>query len=231
MKNRDHDYMKKFHDNQAGNVFIFILLGIVLFAALGFVVARGMRSETTSAMSQREAELAAVDILSYAQKLERAVSKLRARGISENNIDFTNPVVNGYAYSSPQANSFQIFKKEGGGVTWQNPVARANDNSPWLFTGQTCIVDIGTGGTGCDSDSVSNEELLAVLPKLSALVCAEINKRLGITSLPTGGAVSNSKFTGTYSDNASPSNTAGRTAACFEDASGDKNFYYVLIAR
>ena len=35
---------------------IIVLMGIVLFAALAFVVARGMRSETTTAMSQRQAE-------------------------------------------------------------------------------------------------------------------------------------------------------------------------------
>lgn len=223
--------MKTETNTQSGNVFMFILLGIVLFAALGFVVSRGMRTETTTAMSQRQAELAAVDILDYAQKIERAVSKLLARGISENDIDFTNNVVAGYPHTPVLPNANRVFDTTGGNVSWRNPEDLANDGSPWLFTGETCIPDVGNGGAGCSSDSVKNEELLAVLPNLDTNVCDEINKRLSIAALPVGGDVSTDKFTGSFADGQKPTNTAGLTAACFENAGGDKIFYFVLIAR
>ncbi len=216
-------------NRESGNVFLIILLGVALFGALAFVVARGMRSETATGISRRQAELAAVDILDHAQRLERAVNKLRSRGVSENDIDFTNGVVTGYAHTPVLTGAEAVFDKAGGGASWKNPYPSANDGSPWLFTGSTCIVDIGTGSAGCNSNTASDEELLAVLPNVKANVCEEINKRLHITPMPSGGGFSNTKFTGAYADNASPPTTA-LNAACFT-VGGNYHFYYVLLAR
>ena len=48
---------------ESGNAFLIVMLGIALFAALAFTVSRSMRSDNTSRLSQREAVLAAADIL------------------------------------------------------------------------------------------------------------------------------------------------------------------------
>ncbi len=223
--------MTKINNRQSeyGNVFLIILLGVALFGALAFVVARGMRSETATGISRRQAELAAVDILDYAQRLERAVNKLRSNGVSENDIDFTNSIVTGYSHTPTLTTKEAVFDKAGGGASWKSPHPDANDGTQWLFTGSTCVVDIGTGAAGCTGNGVRDEELLAVLPNLKQPVCEEINKRLGISSMPSGGGYSMTKFTGTYSDNAAPPTTA-LNAACFT-AGGNFNFYYVLLAR
>jgi hypothetical protein len=217
-------------NSERGNVFLFVLLGLILFAALAFVVSRGMRSETTTGISQRQAELAAVDILDYAQRLQRAVAKLSSRGVSENDIDFTNTVVAGYGHTPATPLTSRIFEKTGGSVSWKEPEERANDGSHWMFTGETCIVDIGTGGTGCETDADNNEELLAVLPNLKLSVCTEINKRLNITPMPSGGSTSTSQFTGSYGDDSTPTGTDGLSTACFVSG-GNYTFYSVLLAR
>ena len=67
--------------SERGNVFIFILLGLVLFAALSFTVARGFRSDTTSQMTDRQAELLATEIITYGQQMERTVNRLRRNGL------------------------------------------------------------------------------------------------------------------------------------------------------
>lgn len=215
--------------NQSGNVFLFVLLGVALFAALAFVVSRGMRSESATGLSRNQAELSAVDIIDYAQNLERGVNRLRDHSVSENDIDFTNGVVTGYEHSPVLPDTDQVFSKTGGGISWKNPETNVNDGSPWIFTGKMCIVNIGTGGTGCEGNSVNDEELVAVLPNLKANVCEELNKRLGISPMPSGGHISTTKFTGTYSDDASPG-TDGLPAACFT-AGGNFYFYYVLLPR
>lgn len=218
------------HNTQSGNVFLFVLLGVALFTALAFVISRGMRSDSATGISQRQSELAAVDIIDYAQGLERAVTKLRQRGVSENDIDFTNAFVAGYSHTPVQPSENKVFERAGGGVSWKDGPPDANDGSPWLFTGATCIPDVGAGGAGCESDGVNNEELLAVLPNLKVSVCQEIDKRLGITAIPSGGTISASQFTGTFADNGAPSGVDGRTAACVLSG-GNYYFYYVLLAR
>ena len=93
--------------------------------------------------------------------------------------------------------------------------------------------DIGTGATGCDTDSIANEELIIVLPNIVDIVCEEINKRLNISGTPvdTGGGASSTKYQGSFADGTEiilpggPFNTA-----CFSDGTNN-HFYSVLIAR
>ena len=54
---------------EAGNVFLFILLGIVLFATLSYIMSRGFRTTGTDQISDRRAELAATEIMNFSQQL------------------------------------------------------------------------------------------------------------------------------------------------------------------
>ena len=222
-----------FRRGECGNVFMFILLGVILFAALAFVMSRGFRSDTTTAMSQRQAELLAVDILSYGQRLERAVGTLQRKGISESDISFFNEAIAGYDHIPAEGDSQKVFHPSGGTATWKSPPPKANDGSAWHFTGHSCVTGIGTGGTGCAANAVgTDEDLIAVLPNVNATVCAAINKRLGIDPMPSNGgaAYSGTKFTGDFSDGSEIDLGDKYNAACYEQGAAH-DFYYVLIAR
>lgn len=218
---------------ESGNVFLIILVAVVLFAALAFTISRGFRSSTTTTMSDREIALAATDIITYAQQVSRGVDRLRRKGVSENDISFDQSDVSGYTHSSPQPDSNKVFNPSGAGVTWKSPQAGANDGSSWVFTGATCIGDMGTGATGCDSDTDSNEELIAVLPNVIDDLCTEINDRLSISSIPadTGGGASSTKFTGSFADGTEIILAGGPyNEACFSRG-GNNYFYSVLLVR
>lgn len=217
---------------QRGNVFFIILIAVALFAALAFTISRSMRSETTTAMSAKTAALAASDIMAYAQRLERAVDRLRSKGISESDIDFTNSVsIEDYSHTPALTAEYQIFGT-GGGVTWQNPPKGSNDGTLWQFVPENCIADIGKGGAGCESDGVDNEEILLVLPNVDQTLCKEIDKRLGISPVPASGALTLSPYTGSgsFADGGVATGVDGKNAACFYDGSAYQ-FYYVLLAR
>lgn len=218
--------------HEDGNVFIFILLGIVMFVALTLTLTRGMRGETAGTMTAQKAALAAADILDYAQRIEHAVDFLRRRGISESDISFEQDSDTDYsAHARPD--SSKIFHADGGKATWKKPPAGANDGSDWYFIGTTCIADLGAGATGCDTDSVSNEELLAVLANIDPIVCQDINRRLGITGIPadTGGGASGTKYIGTFADGTEIILAGGPfSTACFSRG-GSYYFYTVLLAR
>lgn len=219
---------------EAGNVFIIILLGVALFAALSYTMSRGMRGENTRKMSEQQALLKASTILDSAQKFERAVNRLRRQNISENDISFDQAIVAGYDHTPAQADGNKVFHPNGGSISWQYPPEDANDGSAWFFTGETCIADIGSGATGCDSDgSTRNEELLAVLSNVNEAVCTEINDRLGITDIPadTGGGADTTLYQGNFDDGTEIILAGGPfEAACFSRG-GNNFFYQVLIAR
>lgn len=206
---------------ERGNVFLFILIGVILFAALSFTTMRGFRGETTNRMSEREAALAASDILTYAQRLQRGVDRLRRRGTSESDIDFTNP--------GPDENS--VFNTQGGAVSFQDPPTGASTGT-WIFTGSTCVVGVGTGAAGCDSDTnTRNEELLVVLPDIDEAVCTAINSRLDIDPTPAdaGTGHSTTAFAG-FADGTELNLVDSPPTACYTDGS-DFHFYSVLLER
>lgn len=228
LQNKSHKTSK-----ESGNVFVIILVAIVLFSALSFTISRGLRSDTTEQMSGQRVTLSASTILNSAQILERGVNKLRRKSVSENDISFDQDFEAGYEHTPTQPDNHKIFDVTGGTISWQRPPENASDNSPWFFTGSTCIQDLGNGGSGCDSDSTSNEELIAALPGLFESVCEEINDRLGISGIPadTGGGISTTQFTGTFADDTEIILAGGPfPSACFSNG-GTYIFYHVLLER
>jgi hypothetical protein len=220
--------------HERGNVFVFILLGIVLFASLSFFIAKGMRSQTTEGLKGRKAELAAADILSYAQSLERGINRLRMKNVSENDISFESAQDMAYAHTPAVDNAQKLFHPAGGAISWQAPAQDVNDGSDWVFTGGTCIPDLGTGAAGCGSDgNIRNQDLLAVLPNVVEGVCEALNDRLNITGIPadSGGGASITKFTGDFAEDTELILLGGPfTSACFSRGGGFY-FYSVLLAR
>ena len=218
-------------NNSSGNAFLFILIGVALFAALSMTLARSMRSDTATTMSGRKVVLAASEILDYAQHLTRGVDTLRRKGVSESDISFDNDFVAGYDQGQLATND--IFSPQGGRVRWSNPPPGANDGSDWVFSGDTCLEGVGTGTVGCESDGVAtNEDLVAVLPNMNQAVCEEINMRLGIDTVPAlpGGTYSPEKFAGNFVDGTYLSADSSKGSSCFLK-SGDYYFLAVLLAR
>lgn len=217
--------------SQSGNIFFIILLGVVLFAALSYMVSKSLQSESADKISKREAALAAADIIAYTQKIERTVHRLRSKSISENDISFDNPIVSGYDHDPVQSEKNKIFGA-GGRLAWQAPQTNINNGENWIITGSTCVSGIGQGAAGCHSDSLSNEELLLVLPNLKDSVCSELNKALELTTsiTDTGTGYSTTKYTGSFADGTRIATATPYKAACVTRA-GSNYFYSVLIER
>jgi len=223
--------------SERGNVFLFILLGVALFGALSFTIARGFHSDTTSTMSTRQAELAASDILNYAQRMERAVNRLRRKGCSENEISLQrdangNGIIQDtsgdhFNSNAPTDKSCHIFHTDGTNFTY-NKINGYDYN----ISGANGII-----GIGCDG-SQQCTELTFIIKNVDESLCEELNQKLNVTGIPTdtNGASGFSVFRGTFLNLASIGNTdanlAGQTSACYMDS--DDNmfiFYHVMLVR
>jgi hypothetical protein len=219
-----------------GNVFFYILIAIVLFAALSYAVSRN-RGGNTNIYTQEQAKLAAQEIIEHGNTVANAVQKLRLRGCSDAEISFENTVIGGYTNGTNT--SCQVFHTDGGNINVPNFNQNFYDSSaPALneisFNGENNIIGLAS----------SDAELISYVSRLDQNICDTINQTLNVVNsysdadgLDAGDNTHN--FTGTYSTTPETlcDGTADNTYAgcCFESTGCDTgscyHFYQVLIAR
>ncbi|MCB1532876.1 MAG: hypothetical protein KDJ35_08400 [Alphaproteobacteria bacterium] len=222
---RQNNALETIRRYQSGNAFLIILLGVVLFAALSFTVARSMRSSTTTKLSGREITLAVSDLMDYTQKVERAVNRLRRKGCSENELSFENDIVAGYTNAgAPGDGSCNIFSTNGGNVTWRTFSFGAQNFEYW---GNDAVQDIGT---------TNSDLMMTLLINGETTLCSALNKQIGLGSTIAIGSGDEdaSLFTGSFGDSGTEtiSETPSETTACFDPDGGEGYyFYHVLLER
>ncbi len=188
---------------ESGNVFLIILIGIAMFAALMFTFSRGIQ-QGTEGMNGREAELAASDIVSYGQQVQRGVERVISRGVSETDISFANPTDTNYTNPNCSGdNRCLVFHPEGGAVTWKTPPQGVNYTSAAYFIGPNRV---GSADGVTINIGTSERDLVIMLP-VSEHICAAINGLTSKLDTWTNGGTANvaTRFIGNY--------TAGGTSA------------------
>lgn len=222
--------------SQAGNVFIIILAGVVLFGALLFTFSRSA-DKGTGNLTKQQAKIAAQEILSYAKLVEKAVDRVRRNGCSENEISFVNAVVGGYSNASaPGDGSCDIFDFSGGKIDFASASPSwTTGTNDWQFNSVFQVTNVGeTCGTASCAD------LSIGLNNISNNVCISINNllALGVSTIPVDSDYNFSAFTGSFgipvdiADEAGSSALAGQQSGCvYSTADAQNIFYHVLLAR
>lgn len=225
-------------NSQAGNVFMIILLAIAMFGALAFTISRSMRSSSVTTMSERTVDLAASDMISFAQGLQRAVDRVRSNGCSENEISFENPVVAGYANAGTPSDKCKIFSPDGGAATWRKAPEGAATDLNWRFLSNKIGKADGTKIFG-----TTGEDLVVALSGVNIQVCDKINEKVsGYTSWESTGAHNaTTKFIGAFTAGGDGINRANLwpipESGCFCDTGGTCSdtttnvFYHTLLTR
>lgn len=234
------DRSKRMFRQQSGNVFLIILVGIAMFAALMFTFSRGVRQGTES-MGGREAELAASDIVAYGQQVQRGIERMIARGISEEDISFANNIDTNYGVAAcTNGNTCLVFDPAGGSVVWKAPPSNVNSGETYFY-GPNRVGS--TDGTTKDIGT-SERDLVMLLP-VNAEVCDAINAITNKhqTWVSAGNHNATIRFISSY--DLAPGTVISRdnetdqpTTGCFCDGAGatcdstDPHFFYnVLLAR
>ena len=233
--------------HQSGSIFFYILLGVVLFGALAFTMTRGMRSQSTDALSQRELELAASEMIERAQIIGRAVSKLRSNQISETDFCFSHERnaekteeiytrVSGCAQAQNK-----IYNEQGGALTyanlpkkWLQPDRAENPGfGEWIFSASNSVIGFGTG----DMSQPGSADLIAYVNFLKEPLCAAMNKALGISGIPDNkeSFKPDTPYIGRFEVDGKIEaiDLSGKNAGCFRNNSGGESyvFYTVLLER
>ncbi len=251
--------MRTYRKYERGSVMLWIMVAVGLFASLSFVVSENMRGGSPELLSREVAKTHANEIIQFSSSVRRAIQTLRIDGVSDSEISFENSVVNGYTNPGCTGESCKVFSGAGGGISYVRPSEDwlITDHSSkdhyrtWLFSGSTCIANVGSGDESCDVAGTSDEELVIFLPYINKIICEEINKKLGF-NLPDGIALqegtsawdntaATAKFTGTYVNGNEIGDGATEyrnvRSGCFEGSAGGTppagtyHFYKVLLAR
>ncbi|MCE7886996.1 MAG: hypothetical protein DYH13_05770 [Alphaproteobacteria bacterium PRO2] len=232
--------------SQHGNALWFILVAIVLLAALTVLLSRsGTNVDQSGDVEQQR--IKASQILRWAKGVESAVEQMKLRGISESDISFENTVTaQDYSNASCDAhkdpNECKIFATGGGGQNYLTPPSgSAAPGSEWIFTGAnnvgTAAYPVGTTAAGTGND------LVMLLPDANAALCSQINRDMeidgGIPTDATGIALT--PFTGDYDaalvvidGDGPPFELNGKASGCFTDTNATPDvtyFYYVVLPR
>ncbi len=241
--------------SEKGSALFIILIAVVLFAALAYSVAQMMKGGSPDTISVEKSRLAGNEILNYARAMRQAAQNIKiSHGCADADISFeaTTGLV-GYGHTPAANDMCKLFHPNGGSLVYQEPVPEWLDISispapalqgQWYFPASTCAVGTGTADATCNTDTNSNEALIAVLPYIKKNLCIQINKLLGVVNpggtppLETLNAwpVAALKYTGDFTDG-EKIDQAGRQVGCFEGAvastPGPKtyHFFQVIIPR
>lgn len=233
--------------SQHGNALWFILVAIVLLAALTVLLSRSGTSVDQSGDIE-QLRIKSSQIIRWAKGIESVIEQMKLRGISESDISFENTITaQDYSNASCDAhadpNECKIFATGGGGQNYLNPPSgSAEAGAEWIFTGAnnvgTAAYPIGTTASGAGND------LILLLPNANAALCTQINKDLEIAAgtIPADATgIALTPFVGTYDaalvtidGDGAPFELNGKASGCFTDTNATPDvtyFYYVVLAR
>lgn len=116
---------------QSGNVFFFIMLGLVLFAALSFTVVESTKQTDNTLLSENEAKLSKGQIESFGADIRAGKTTLQLAGCDT--IDYTPPADQGVGDKS-----CHMYHPDGAGVTYRDFGLGAGCDLESMSIGENC---------------------------------------------------------------------------------------------
>lgn len=221
-------------NSQNGSILFYILIAVILFAALSYAVSTMMRGAGGSASKEQES-LQADEVLGYAKTLREAIQVLRVtNNCDETKLSFERSPFDGsdttyVNAAAPTDFSCHVFHPQGGGIGAQT----GSDGQDWIFTGGFYVDDVGS----------SANELVAVL-HIKRSVCEAVNNKLDVSNASLNTAIDDGanagnvlpKYQGSFTGNGEilQPEYVGKLAGCYKSvgSSGqDYTFYQVLLAK
>lgn len=216
-----------YRHTENGNALVYVLIAIVLFAALGFTLSRNMGGSNTKEIDAARAELYAMELIAYSAQVKSVIDQMTFTGTKFNTLDFTKA---GDAGFSTAPHIHKIFHPQGGGLTSANlPIRIIKENSTnpeagW-YLGLFNNVE-WTKGAGTD--------VILTAHQISKAVCRAINDKITYsTTIPVLAGDLENYLVDTGTNNAftsaSCADCEGYVALCVSNNSADTYSFYTII--
>ncbi|MCB1563256.1 MAG: hypothetical protein KDJ75_06750 [Alphaproteobacteria bacterium] len=163
---------------ESGNALIYVLIAIVLFAALSFTLSRQTDTGEAGGLPDEKAELYATQIIAYAAQAKSVVDQMLLSGSKIDQLDFSLP---GTIAFNTAPHIHKVYHPEGGGLIpgrlpEQAVTQTTTDPEAGWYMGRFNNVEWTASG---------NNDVILVAYQIAQAVCAKINEDItGSTSIP-----------------------------------------------
>lgn len=227
-------------NGESGNALIYVLIAIVLFAALSMTLGRQTDTNEAGTLSDDRAELYATQLISYASQAKSTVDQMLFMGASIDELDFTMPNAAGFSTGTQADIIKRVFHPEGGGLIIGRIPEDATTSS---ITDPEAGWYIGRFNT-IDWTASSDEDVILVAYQIREEICAKINEKItGSSSIPIMGdsiketMIDDSFYTGTNVDLTTDPSGSPICSDCYEigslcvqNAALDAYGFYTVVA-
>jgi len=169
---------------ESGNALIYVLIAIVLFAALSFTLSRQTDTSEAGVLADERAELYATQMISYTAQVKSVIDQMLLVGSDVDDLDFIDPSDAGFNAGTQRARADRVFHPEGGGLIKGRIADDAIDENitdpvaGW-YLGRFNNVE-WTASTG--------EEIILVAYQIRRQICEKNNEKItGSSVIPTLG--------------------------------------------
>lgn len=233
-----HEHFSADSRKQRGNAMVYVLIAIVLFAALTMTLGRQTDTSEGSDIDDGKAELYATQLISYAAQAKTSVDQMMFSGTKIDDLDFLMPSQAGFNVAPT---IHRVYHPDGGGVNpgvIPEPVIDQNIADPvagWYMGRFNNVEWTKTAGT----------DVILVAFQIRRKICEKINEKItGTTAIPQmtdtiretmiddaiyGGAT-NVDLTTDPGGTPICADCHNRASLCVEDSAGDTYGFYTVIA-
>lgn len=216
--------------SQSGNILLYVLIAIVLFAALSFLLSRQQDSDSVvGSLDEGKARLRAEDLMNYATTMRTAIENMVVmQNVLPTELNFVKPGAVGYDTAPHTAKPYHPV---GGGIS------QFSNKDEYFLSGSAKRGWVVQQGTNVAWTQTSGSDVVFTFLDVEESVCREINKRLyKNTSIPTTTVNTSAVFINGGGDDADFTTTDcptcnQRTSFCIKDNAGVNAFYTVVLAR
>lgn len=235
MKTKREQKNKKAGENlkEKGNALIYVLIAVVLFAALSFTLMNQARNEGTDEIDDAKTGLYATQIIAYAAQAKSALDNMSFSGSKITDFDFVLPGETGF---NTAPHTHKLFHPASGGLLKGTLPAAAvtetgSNPAPGWYTGRFNNVEwTDTSGT----------DIILTAYQISKAVCENINeKATGSTTIPALPGdpklylIDDSAYSGgsnTDLDIAACASCEGYMSLCVSDNTASTFAFYTVLA-
>ncbi|QQG36469.1 MAG: hypothetical protein HYS17_01360 [Micavibrio aeruginosavorus] len=158
---------------ERGNAMIYVLIAIVLFAALTLIVARQSDNSESGTLDTERVGIAATQIIQTSMQLKQGVDQMLYGGTDPANLDFVTPDTEP-AFSAGPSHVNKVFHPSGGGLVLQALPAESLDQ---ISADPPARWYIGRFNNIEWSKTIA-EDVIMVAHQISTPVCRAINQTL-----------------------------------------------------
>ena len=225
---RDNSESRK---NERGNVLIYVLIAIALFAALSFTLGRQTDTGEAGTISDDKLTLYATQMIDYAAQVKSVIDQMEFQGIRYDDMDFTLSTDADFENQTTTRNIYKVYHPAGGGLIDKpipEDVLQAVSSGAKWHLGRFNNVEW---------TPTTDQEIILTAHQISEPLCKKLNTIItGSDAIPQLSGNIGTFFVDTSTnedlENSDCNACIDKLSLCVENGTGDAySFYNIIVAR